>query len=147
MSEIESGGAVWWQVYPLGFVGAERDAEACKGVVHRFGQLAAWLDYAADLGVSGILLGPIFVSSTHGYDTVDHFQVDRRLGDDADFNAFIEAAHRRNLRVVLDGVFNHVSRECPVFQRAVAGGPHSSANAWSTAGRRTEPTRTPESAP
>jgi cyclomaltodextrinase len=120
--------AVWWHVYPLGFVGAE--AHASAGVTHRLGQLAAWLDYAVDLGVSGLLLGPIFASSSHGYDTIDHFQIDGRLGDGADFDAFIAAAHRRGLRVVLDGVFHHVGRECPIFQRAVTGGPQSSEAAW-----------------
>ncbi|MBH5402365.1 hypothetical protein HZZ13_31920 [Bradyrhizobium sp. CNPSo 4010] len=122
--------AVWWHVYPLGFVGAERDAHACDGVVRRFGQLTAWLDYAVNLGVSGILLGPVFASSTHGYDTIDHFQIDPRLGDDGDFDAFINAAHRRGLRIVLDGVFNHVGRECPIFQRALAGGPACGEASW-----------------
>jgi glycosidase len=120
--------AVWWQVYPLGFVGAERDA--CAVVTHRFGHLVGWLDYAVNLGASGILLGPIFASSTHGYDTIDHFQIDKRLGDDADFDDFIAAARRRGLRVILDGVFNHVGRECPVFQRAIAGGPDSPEASW-----------------
>jgi cyclomaltodextrinase / maltogenic alpha-amylase / neopullulanase len=122
--------AIWWHVYPLGFVGAERDARACNGVVHRLGQLAAWLDYAVDLGVSGILLGPVFASSTHGYDTIDHFRIDRRLGDDSDFDAFVDAARRRGLRVALDGVFNHVGRDCPIFQRALAGGPASREASW-----------------
>jgi cyclomaltodextrinase / maltogenic alpha-amylase / neopullulanase len=122
--------AVWWQVYPLGFVGAEREASACAGVTHRLGHLIAWLDYAVNLGASGILLGPIFASSTHGYDTIDHFQIDRRLGGESDFNALVKAAHDRGLRIVLDGVFNHVGREHPLFQRAIADGPHSPEATW-----------------
>jgi glycosidase len=122
--------AVWWQIYPLGFVGAESDAGACRSIAHRFDRLTAWLDYAVDLGASGLLLGPIFASSTHGYDTIDHFQIDRRLGDDGDFNAFIDAAHRRGLRVILDGVFNHVGREFPGFQRAIAKGPETPDASW-----------------
>jgi cyclomaltodextrinase len=122
--------SIWWQVYPLGFVGAEREARARAGVAHRFGHLSAWLDYVVNLGASGMVLGPIFASSTHGYDTIDHFQVDKRLGDDVDFDEFIAAAHRRGLRVVLDGVFNHVGRECPIFRRAVAGGPSSPEASW-----------------
>lgn len=120
--------AIWWHIYPLGFVGAER--EACAVVTHRLDHLVTWLDYAVNLGASGILLGPIFASSTHGYDTIDHFQIDKRLGDDADFDDFIAAAHRRGLRVVLDGVFNHVGRECPAFRRAVAAGPDSPEASW-----------------
>jgi glycosidase len=122
--------AIWWQVYPLGFVGAEREACAGGGVTHRLGHVVAWLDYAVNLGVSGILLGPIFASSTHGYDTVDHFQIDNRLGDEADFDVLVKAAHDRGLRIVLDGVFNHVGRDHPMFQRVIADGPHSSAASW-----------------
>jgi cyclomaltodextrinase / maltogenic alpha-amylase / neopullulanase len=122
--------AIWWQVYPLGFVGAEREASACPGAKHRLGHLVAWLDYAVNLGVSGVLLGPIFASSTHGYDTIDHFQIDKRLGDSQDFDALIGAAHRRGLRVILDGVFNHVGREYPAFQRAIAGGPRATEASW-----------------
>lgn len=122
--------AVWWHVYPLGFVGAEREAGACAGIVHRFDHLVRWLDYAVDLGASGILLGPIFASSTHGYDTTDHLLIDRRLGDDADFDALVAAARCRRLRIVLDGVFNHLGRESPRFQRAVAGGPQSPDASW-----------------
>ena len=111
--------AVWWQVYPLGFTGAfpaRGDATP-----HRLGRLDAWLDYAVELGASGLALGPIFASETHGYDTVDYFRVDPRLGDDADFDRLVAAAHDRGLRVLLDGVFNHVGRGHPAFQGALRG--------------------------
>ncbi|TDW81184.1 alpha-amylase family protein [Kribbella sp. VKM Ac-2566] len=100
--------AIWWQIYPLGFTAAEATAQ--QTVVHRLPQLENWLDYAIDLGCNGILLGPVFASETHGYDTVDHFRIDPRLGDDADFDHLIAQAHSRGLRVALDGVFNHVAR-------------------------------------
>jgi cyclomaltodextrinase / maltogenic alpha-amylase / neopullulanase len=106
--------AIWWQVYPLGFTGAypaTGDTEP-----HRLNRLTDWLDYAVELGASGIALGPIFASTTHGYDTVDYFRIDPRLGDDADFDALIAATHDRGLRVLLDGVFNHVGRDHPAFQ-------------------------------
>jgi cyclomaltodextrinase / maltogenic alpha-amylase / neopullulanase len=116
---------VFWHVYPLGFTGAEKMARADGAVVHRLPQLIMWLDYAVDLGTSGLLLGPIFQSSSHGYDTTDYYVIDPRLGDGADFDALIAAAHRRGLHVVLDGVFNHVGRDFPAFQRAIAQGPTS----------------------
>jgi cyclomaltodextrinase / maltogenic alpha-amylase / neopullulanase len=97
--------AVWWHVYPLGFTGA---LHAPPG--HRLTKIIYWLDYAIELGASGLQLGPIFASETHGYDTVDHFRVDPRLGDDADFDALVAAARQRGMRVLLDGVFNHVGR-------------------------------------
>ena len=99
-------------------------------MVHRLGHLTSWLDYAVQLGAPGLLLGPIFASSTHGYDTVDYFKIDPRLGDEADFDALIATAHRKGLRVVvLDGVFNHVGREFPAFQRVIANPAHADA-AW-----------------
>jgi cyclomaltodextrinase len=95
--------AVWWHVYPLGFTGALHE-----GPGHRLPRLIDWLDYAVELGASGLQLGPVFASSTHGYDTIDHFRIDPRLGDDADFDALVAAARERGLRILLDGVFNHV---------------------------------------
>src|SRR3954447_13627480 len=108
---------VWWQVYPLGFTGAERIAQPTT--VHRLPQLQNWLDYAVELGCSGLLLGPVFASETHGYDTVDHLRIDPRLGDDADFDRLVAQAHGRGLRVLLDGVFNHVGRDSAIARRSV----------------------------
>jgi cyclomaltodextrinase len=122
--------AIFWQLYPLGFVGAEREANATTPIVHRLGHVQAWLDYAIELGASGLLLGPIFASSTHGYDTVDHFRIDPRLGDDEDFAALLRAAHERGLRVVLEGVFNHVGRAFPAFREVLAHGPDAATANW-----------------
>jgi cyclomaltodextrinase len=122
--------AIWWQVYPIGFVGAEPEAGEAQPVVHRLGRLNAWLDYAIELGASGLALGPIFASQTHGYDTVDYFRIDPRLGDEADFDALIEAAHARGLRVLLDGVFNHVGRGFSGFAEVLELGPDASHASW-----------------
>ncbi|WP_426503256.1 alpha-amylase family protein [Dactylosporangium sp. McL0621] len=107
---------MWWQLYPLGFTGAPvrpGGTGAAEGVVHRLGRIEGWLDHVVSLGLNGIALGPIFASQTHGYDTVDHFRIDPRLGDDADFDRLVAAAHARGVRVLLDGVFNHVGRAHP----------------------------------
>jgi cyclomaltodextrinase len=122
--------AVWWHVYPLGFVGAERDAPADGAVTPRLGRLTGWLDYAVELGANGLALGPVFASSTHGYDTVDHLRIDPRLGTDADFDALVAAAHDRGLRVLLDGVFNHVGREHPAFRAVREQGPDAPTAGW-----------------
>lgn len=116
--------AIWWHVYPLGFLGLEpagpspADAEQ-----HHLLRLVDWLDYAVDLGVNGLALGPVFASTTHGYDTEDHYRIDPRLGMREDFDALVEAAHDRGLRIMLDGVFNHVGSRHPTFRRALGGGP------------------------
>jgi cyclomaltodextrinase len=116
---------IWWQVFPLGFVGAEPEAIGEAPVVHRLGHIQAWLDYAVELGATGLALGPVFAAATHGYDTIDPFRIDSRLGDTADLVALIEAAHARGLRVLLDGVFNHVGRNHPAFVEVLERGPQA----------------------
>ena len=69
------------------------------------------LDYLLDLGITALYLNPIFAAnSTHRYNTSDYYQIDPRLGSLADFRSLVEAAHRNEVRVVLDGVFNHCGR-------------------------------------
>ena len=85
---------------------------------HRLRRLADWFDHAIELGASGIALGPIFASRTHGYDTTDHYRIDTRLGDDADFDHLVAEAHRRGLRILLDGVFNHVGVDFARYREA-----------------------------
>ena len=101
--------AIWWHVYPLGFTGADTTG-ASRALGGGLAQIADALDHAVRLGASGLALGPVFSSTSHGYDTVDHFHIDERLGTDDDFTALVEAAHSRGLCVMLDGVFNHVGR-------------------------------------
>lgn len=114
-----SDDCLWWHVYPLGFVGADiRGGD--HGPAHRLDHLERWLDHVVELGLNGIALGPVFASTSHGYDTVDHLRVDPRLGDEDDLRHLVDAAHDRGVRVLLDGVFNHVGREHPLVREALA---------------------------
>ena len=112
---------IWWQVYPLGFLGAFPADQPPGPDEHRLRRLVAWFDHAIELGASGIALGPIFASRTHGYDTTDHFRIDPRLGDDADFDYVVAEAHGRGLRILLDGVFNHVGVDFARHREAAPG--------------------------
>jgi glycosidase len=116
---------MWWHVYPLGFTGApiRPDAGGEPAVVHRLDRIEAWLDHVVGLGLNGLALGPVFAAQTHGYDTVDHFRVDPRLGDEQDLERLFAAARSRGIRVLLDGVFNHVGRGHPAFAAVEAEGP------------------------
>ncbi|MHC3472675.1 alpha-amylase family glycosyl hydrolase [Streptomyces sp. 7R007] len=108
---------VWWQLHPLTFLGAEPEALPAEAPpVHRLRRLEPWLDYLVELGCDGLALGPVFASSTHGYDTVDHFRIDPRLGTDDDFDDLVAACRRRGVKLLLDGVFHHVGREFGAFR-------------------------------
>jgi cyclomaltodextrinase len=84
------------------------------------------LDYLQDLGINAIYFTPIFQSaSNHRYHTHDYYQVDPMLGGNEAFRDLLEAAHERNIKVVLDGVFNHSSRGFFFFHDVLENGPHS----------------------
>ena len=123
-----TGHVIWWHCYPLGFVNAEDTA--VREVRHRLGQLTNWLDYLIDLGCNGMLLNPIFSSSSHGYDTLDHYKIDSRLGDQSDFGELMWKAKERGIRILLDGVFNHLGRDHEIVQKALAAGPGTPAGDW-----------------
>lgn len=108
---------VWWHAYPLGFFGAEKHALSSDAEpISRIRSFEPWLDYLNDLGCNGLLMAPLFASETHGYDTTDFYNLDSRLGTNADLIWFIETCRERNIRVVFDGVFNHVGRSFEPFQ-------------------------------
>lgn len=121
-----SDDTIWWAVYPLGFLGAStRPADGRRPLEHRLPALEGWFDYLLSIGCNGLALGPIFESVSHGYDTLDHFRVDPRLGDEDDLAHLVAACHERGIRVALDGVFNHVSAAHPALLAALSGGPGS----------------------
>ena len=126
-------GRVLYQLHSLGAVGAPPTNPGVDGVEqsgHGLRVLLGWLDHVAELGCGGVLLTPIFVSSTHGYDTVDPLRIDQRLGDEGDFTEFVEACHQRDLKVVLDGVFNHVGRDFGPFRDVLTNGRDSRFVDW-----------------
>ncbi len=107
--------AVFYHIYPIGLTGAPRRQEGTE-VVHRLSQLTPWLSHIAAIGCTAIYIGPLFESASHGYDTIDYTRVDRRLGDNSDFRDFVRQAHEKNIRIIVDGVFNHTGREFFAFQ-------------------------------
>lgn len=100
--------SVFYQIYPIGFCGAPY---ANDGIcVSRILKIGEWADYLKELGVDAILLNPIFNSDNHGYDTRDFRTIDCRLGTNKDFADVCRTLHEHGIRIVLDGVFNHVGR-------------------------------------
>ncbi len=107
--------SVFYQIYPLGYCGAERENDFGE-VRHRLHKIEEQIPHMRELGINAVLFNPLFESERHGYDTVDFFHVDRRLGTNEELKALIEKLHAAGIRVVLDGVFNHVGRKFPPFE-------------------------------
>ncbi|MFR5601830.1 MAG: alpha-amylase family glycosyl hydrolase [Lachnospiraceae bacterium] len=106
---------VFYHIYPLGMTGAPKENRE-DTVTDRFSQLDQWIPHISDLGFNAIYIGPLFESSSHGYDTRDYKLVDRRLGTNDDFKDFVSKCHASGIRVVVDGVFNHTGREFFAFR-------------------------------
>ena len=100
--------SIFYQIYPIGFCGAPVHNDGV--CVPRIRKLMDWSEYLQTLGVDSILLNPIFESENHGYDTRDFKKIDCRLGTNEDFKEVCEDLHKHNVKIVLDGVFNHVGR-------------------------------------
>ena len=106
---------VFYQIYPLGFCGAPFANEGGE-VEHRILKVKDWIPHLQKLGVTCVLFNPLFESDTHGYNTRDFGTVDRRLGTNEDFKKVCKALHKAGIRIMLDGVFNHVGRGFWAFQ-------------------------------
>lgn len=100
--------SIFYQIYPIGFCGAPVHNDGV--CVPRIRKLMDWSEYLQTLEVDSILLNPIFESDNHGYDTRDFKTIDCRLGTNEDFKEVCEDLHKHNVKIVLDGVFNHVGR-------------------------------------
>ena len=100
--------SVFYQIYPLGLCGAPQANDGVQE--HRLRRILDWIPHIEKLGCGAVLLNPLFESDAHGYDTRDYRRVDARLGTNGDLKELVAALHERGIRVVLDGVFNHVGR-------------------------------------
>lgn len=109
-----SDSSVFYQVYPLGAFGCPFEND---GVLeHRILNIEKWYPHLERLGIDCVLFNPVFMSRTHGYDTTDYKMIDCRLGTNDDFKQVVDGLHQRNIKVILDAVFNHVGRDFFAFQ-------------------------------
>ena len=98
----------FYQIYPIGFCGAPVHNDGVTE--HRILKIGEWAGYLQELGIGSIILNPIFESDNHGYDTRDFTKIDCRLGTNDDFKEVCQTLHDHNVKIMLDGVFNHVGR-------------------------------------
>lgn len=105
-----------YHIFTMGFAGAEEYQEQCGQTEHRLWKIENLLEYLKKLGINTLLLGPLFSSTSHGYDTTDYYTVDKRLGTNEDLITLVNKLHDNGFRVVLDCVFNHVGRDFFAFK-------------------------------
>lgn len=106
--------SVFYQIYPMGFcdVPYENDGVQRHGIL----KVIDWIPHIKSLSCNAIYFSPIFESDSHGYNTRDYQKIDVRLGTNEDFKQVCQKLHDSGIKVVLDGVFNHVGRGFFAFQ-------------------------------
>ncbi len=121
--------AVFYHIYPLGFCGAPHTNDDGE-TVSRILKVIDWIPHLKEMNINAVYFGPVFESAEHGYDTTDYTKIDRRLGTNADFAKVCAALHENGIRVVLDGVFNHVGRKFWAFRDIQEKGASSPYCGW-----------------
>lgn len=106
--------SVIYNIYPLGFCGAPRDNDG--NLVYRLDKIYDCIEHLKKMSVNVLVFNPLFESSRHGYDTIDYRKVDCRLGDNNSFKKICNTLHENGIKVILDGVFNHVGRDFFAFK-------------------------------
>jgi len=107
--------AVFYHIYPLGLTGAPKQNEY-KEPVNRMKDITPWIKQIKNAGFNGIYIGPLFESVGHGYETTDYKKLDSRLGTNKDLKKFVADCHKEGIKVIFDGVFNHVGRDFFAFK-------------------------------
>ncbi len=108
--------AMFYHIYPLGFFGCEMENKGGDNASHDILKIIDYIPHLKKLGITALYIGPIFQSATHGYDTTDYTLVDSRLGTNEDFTKVADSLHEAGIKIVLDGVFNHVGRRFWAFE-------------------------------
>jgi glycosidase len=120
--------SVFYQIYPLGFCGAPFENDGV--LTHRILKVKDWIPHIKAMGANAVYFSPVFESDTHGYNTRDYTKIDCRLGTNEDFKEVCDALHEAGIRVVLDGVFNHVGRGFFAFQDVLKNRENSPYKDW-----------------
>ena len=119
-----------YHIYPLGFFDAPFYSKDETEIVNRLEKIRDYYTYFQELGVNIIQFGPLFESHSHGYDTTDYLKIDHRLGTNELFKEIVRELHEMGMKVIVDGVFNHVGRDFFSFKDVQEHKQHSSKQDW-----------------
>lgn len=117
--------AIVYNIFPDSFADGKRtiSGNSKVGLGGTIRGIAENLDYIASMGFNCIYMNPIFkAESYHRYDTLDYYEIDPQMGTKSDLKAMVEKAHSMGIRVILDGVFNHISSSHFMFQDVLKHG-------------------------
>lgn len=120
--------AVFYHIYPLGLCGCDKENTGKEE--HHFDKLKEWTDHAHKMNFTAIYIGPLFESVGHGYETTDYKKVDCRLGSNEEFKEYVRYCHKLGIKVIVDGVFNHVGRKFFAFEDVQANREQSRYCSW-----------------
>ncbi len=121
--------AFFYHIYPLGFCQAP-EYNTSEAADTRLGPMHEVIPHLREIGCNAVYLGPVFASHNHSYDTSDYYHIDARLGSNEQFRDLVGAFHAAEIRVVLDGVFNHVGRQFWAFRDLQENGEASAYRDW-----------------
>ena len=121
--------AIIYHIYPLGLCGCPRENNY-QYTESRINECYKWVDHIKDYGFNSLYIGPLFESVGHGYETTDYKKLDSRLGTNDDLKAFVKYCHDNNIKVIFDGVFNHVGRDFFAFKDLKEKKWNSKYNSW-----------------
>jgi len=112
--------AVFYHIYTLSLSQATFHNDYAEQK-HSLSEIEKWLPHIKELGCNAVLFSPVLKARTHGYDVTDYYQIDNRIGTNAEFQALVKLFHNNGVRVVLDSVFNHCGRDFFAFQELKNG--------------------------
>jgi cyclomaltodextrinase len=121
--------SIFYQFYTLGFCGVLEPGKVYEKE-NRLAKIEKLIPHLKEMSVNAVYFAPIFESSYHGYDTKDYYKIDTRLGTNNDFKELCEKLHKNNIKIILDGVFNHVGREFWAFKDVKINGRNSKYCSW-----------------
>lgn len=120
--------SIFYQFYTLGFCNAPKENDGA--VVSRILKVKEWTKHLKKLNVNAVYFSPVFQSDIHGYDTKDYSIIDFRLGENKDFAFICRYLKENSIKVIIDGVFNHVGRGFWAFYDVKLNGIHSKYKDW-----------------